>query len=193
MRDRDVRAALREQALREHYADPNTLVIDELGLLNGRARVDVAVVNGVTHGYELKSASDTLNRLPAQIAAYSAVLDYVTIVVAEDHYRHAAPLLPTWWGISIATAGDHGVVQLGEERQPTMNPAIEPVALAALLWRDEVIEELERRGIASGVRSKPRRELYRRLTEAVQLPDLRAVVRSRLKQRSGWRPAAPRT
>lgn len=193
MRDRDVRTALRAQALSQHYEDPETLVIDELGLLNGRARVDVAVVNGMIHGYELKSASDTLARLPAQVAAYGAVLDLVTIVIAEEHYGRAAKLLPAWWGVTIATEDDAGCVLLADRREATMNPEIDPCSLATLLWRDEVIEELELLGVAAGVRSKPRRDLYRRLTEAVPLQGLRAIVRTRLKRRAGWRPAAQRT
>lgn len=193
VRDRDVRSALRAHALVEHYADPGTLVLDELGLLNGRARVDVAVVNGAIHGYELKSASDTLTRLPAQIAAYGAVLDFVTIVVASDHLEGALRLVPSWWGVVIAKTVGNDEVQLEDARAASMNVGIDPSALATLLWRDEVIEELKQRGAFRGVAGKPPRELYRRLTEVVQLEDLRAVVRRRLKQREGWRVASPRT
>src|SRR5579872_6856311 len=183
MRDRDVRRALRAQALRIHLADPETLVLDELGLLNGNARIDVAVVNGVVHGFELKSANDTLARLPAQIAAYGAVLDYVTLVVAENHFGVAAELVPSWWGLIVARDGAEGGVELTEVRAPEMNPSIDPASLARLLWRDEALDELEQRGVAEGVRSKPRREVYARLTETIPLQDLRAAVRKRLKQR----------
>src|SRR5690242_17854466 len=66
LRDRDVRKALKSKLLREHIADPRTLVLDELGLRHGACRVDIAVVNGSMHGYEIKSDSDTLERLPSQ-------------------------------------------------------------------------------------------------------------------------------
>jgi hypothetical protein len=193
VRDRDVRQAVRAQTLRNHIADPDTLVLDELGLLNGNARIDIAVVNGVVHGFELKSASDTLGRLPDQITAYGAVLDYVTLVVAENHLKAASAIVPAWWGLVAAREGDGGGVELVDVRAHMMNPAIDPAALARLLWRNEALDELDQRGLAEGVRSKPRRVIYARLTEAVSLQDLRAAVRDRLKRRAGWRSGSPRT
>ena len=177
----------------DHLADPDTLVVDELGLLNGGARVDIAVVNGTVHGYELKSASDTLARLPKQIAAYCAVLDYVTLVVAANHANAALEVVPDWWGILIATMNTAGEVELKAQRSARENPSVDPKALARLLWRDEALEELERRGLADGVRSKPRREVYAKLTATVPLSDLRAVVRRQLKRREGWRADRVRT
>jgi hypothetical protein len=49
-------------------------MLDEFGLEHGEVRVDVAVINGELHGYEIKSERDTLERLPRQVKAYSAVL-----------------------------------------------------------------------------------------------------------------------
>ncbi len=89
MRDSDVRKALHSRVLRDHHNDPNTLVLNELGLRHGACRVDVAVVNGSLHGYELKSDMDTLERLPAQVGLYGKVLDKATLVVGA---RHAARL-----------------------------------------------------------------------------------------------------
>jgi hypothetical protein len=56
VRDRDVREALHRKVLKEHHGDADTLVLDELGLRHGTCRVDIAVVNGYLHGYEIKSA-----------------------------------------------------------------------------------------------------------------------------------------
>ncbi len=64
MRDRDVRQALRRKVLRDHIGDSSTLVLDELGLRHGTCRVDIAVVNSLLHGYEIKSDADNLARLP---------------------------------------------------------------------------------------------------------------------------------
>jgi len=38
--------------------------------LFGASRIDRAVVNGSVHGYEIKSETDDLTRLPAQARAY---------------------------------------------------------------------------------------------------------------------------
>ena len=55
MLDKDVRQAVKDKILKAHINDPSTLVIDELGLDHGRNRVDIAVINGELHGYELKA------------------------------------------------------------------------------------------------------------------------------------------
>jgi hypothetical protein len=57
MLDKDVRQAVKTKILKDHMNDPSTLVIDELGLDYGRNRIDIAVINGEMHGYELKSDS----------------------------------------------------------------------------------------------------------------------------------------
>jgi len=191
VRDRDIRGALRAQALREHLEDPGTLVIDELGLLHGGARVDVAVVNGEIHGFELKSAADTLERLPKQIAAYGAVLDRVTLVLAENHHQRAMTLVPEWWGVHVATQMSDSIV-LQSYRAAGANDGIDPRSLAMLLWRDEALGELGKRGLSRGLQSRPRRVLYERLIASLSLDELRYAVRTRLKERLGWRAAAPR-
>jgi len=46
---------------------PDTLVIDELGLVQAKSRIDVAVINGYIHVYKIKSARQTLSRLDKQL------------------------------------------------------------------------------------------------------------------------------
>lgn len=191
MRDRDVRSALRRKVLAEHMRDPGTLVIDELGVAHGSARVDIAVVNGKLHGYEIKSDADTLNRLPAQAVAYNAVFDLVTIVAGTKHLEHLEDSVPAWWGIKAARQGPRGAIHFDVVRPARKNPAIAPVDLAHLLWRDEAVAVLENAGLR-GVRSKNRAALYELLATHLSLDELRAVVRTTLKSREGWRSDAQR-
>jgi len=99
--DRELREALHHKLLKEHHGDTNTLVLDELGLRHGTCRVDIAVVNGYLHGYEIKSDADTLQRLPGQVSVYCAVLDRATLVVGEKHAEKAKAHLPDWWGLRL--------------------------------------------------------------------------------------------
>jgi hypothetical protein len=56
MREIDVRRALYKSEIRRIVeSDPTSLVVDELGVMEGKYRVDVAVINGRLHGYEIKS------------------------------------------------------------------------------------------------------------------------------------------
>ncbi|MFD6197105.1 sce7726 family protein [Mycobacteriaceae bacterium NPDC060252] len=186
MRDSDVRSALHSLLIKEHAEDlDSTLFVDELGLC-GEVRVDVAVVNAALSGFELKSAADTLRRLPTQIEVYSRVLDYCTIVVAECHLDRAVAMLPPWWGC-IAARWDGESVALEVLSTPELNPCIDGYALAQLLWREEALAALESLSAAKGFRSKPRNLLWQRLADVTVVDDLRSVVREQLKARRRWR------
>lgn len=191
VRDRDVRQALHRKVLKEHHGDADTLVLDELGLRHGTCRVDIAVVNGYLHGYEIKSDSDTLERLPSQVATYGLVLDRATLVVGERHLQKAKPFVPAWWGIKVATAGPRGGISFETAQAFSQNPSIDPLALAELLWRPEMIEILKKRGAVPTLLRKPRVILYKYLAETVDLQELRVLIRQQLKARARWRGHRP--
>jgi len=193
MRDQDVRQVVRQRLEAAHASEADTLVLDELGLEHGDVRVDIAVINGEIHGFELKSARDTLERLPRQVVAYTAALDKATLVVAESHLEKAAALVPEWWGLSVARPLEGTTVAVEPRREAVRNPDQQMLSVARLLWRDEALAILEEVGAARGVRTKPRAILYEKLTASLQPDQLRARVRQALKTRAGWRVAAPRT
>jgi hypothetical protein len=184
MRDQEVRWSL-SQALRRWHSPRSSLFVDELGL-GGVVRVDIAVVNGALWGYEIKSARDTLRRLPKQVEVYSQVMDYASLVVAEQHHKHALELLPPWWGVIVAT-GPSAKLKLNKTRKAARNEHVDPWVLVQLLWREEALNELARRGLDHGVRTKPRRAIWERLAEELELAELRGAVRATLKSRNGWR------
>jgi hypothetical protein len=191
MRDRDIRATLRAELEARHRDDPDTLILDELGLLQGAARVDMAVVNGSLAAWEIKSERDTLRRLDAQAAAYSRVFDYVTIIAAPSHVAKIEDVVPSWWGVCTAESAGRSHVALEGKREPARNPSLDAHALVELLWRDEALALLEGAGLAVGLRSKPRRALWTALVDHLPLPTLAAEVREALKARRGWRADPP--
>jgi len=186
MRDVDIRRCLRAEMDRRHQADPGALILDEVGLCQGSARIDLAVVNGTIHGYEIKSEKDTLARLPAQSAIYTRALDFVTVVGSANHIAKLKEQVPHWWGLWSACPSKQGLT-LKQIRKARLNPSIDLIAVAALLWREEALEELERRGLAKGLRSKPRQELWSKLANSLTQDELRLTVRERLKSRTRWR------
>lgn len=191
MRERDIRCAILNTITAEHAGDPDTLIIQELGLCEGVARVDVAVVNGRVHGYEIKSAQDTLSRLPGQAEVYGRALDLVTMVVDRKHVRQTKSIIPRWWGIIEAAAASDGSVSLRTIRVSASNPKVDAFAQAQLLWREEALDALAARSLDVGLRTKPRRLLWERLAEALPADELRAEVRARLKGRQSWRVESP--
>ncbi len=191
MRDIDIRRALLAKMDQLHPDKSDTLVVEELGMCQGLARVDLAVVNGTVHGYEIKSERDTLARLKMQADIYSKALEYVTIVAAPAHLPGIKALVPAWWGIwSAVQAGSE--VQLQEERLSKRNPSLSAGALVQFLWRDEAMEILCQHNLAKGLASKSRQHLWDRLASNFDVDQLGELVRLRLKERPpNWRVLAP--
>ncbi len=173
--------------LRRQHAAKGTRVLNELGLIHGACRADIAVVNGRLIGYEIKSDEDTLARLKSQVAAYNSIFDNVTIIVGRRHEVAIPKHVPKWWGIVISREGERGAVHFEVRRRAVANPGVDPLSVAQLLWRDEVIEALRMHGVEPKRLRAPRRRLYRQLSRALPLDDLRGVVRAALKGRSSWR------
>jgi hypothetical protein len=193
MNDRDIRAVLKEELLRQYANDEDTLVLDEVGLRHGTARIDLLVVNDRLHGYEIKSDRDSLKRLPDQIRVYSSVMDRMTLVVGYRHAYDALRMVPEWWGVRLAAKKKRsGAIVLSDARSPCDNPGVDLNSVVALLWRDEALNILEEMEAAKGVRSKTRTDIYRRLVEVSKPEYLRAKIRQQLKSREGWRAGAQR-
>lgn len=187
MKDHQLRCAVKSKILARYAKAPDTRIVDELGLRHGLARVDIAVVNGIIHGYELKSDKDNLKRLPHQIQIYSSVLDKMTLVVGIRHAREATKLVPDWWGIKIARVGSRGAFEFESYRTARLNPSVDPLSVCKLLWRDEALTLLAELGEAEGVRYKTRALVYARVAEVTDLACIQERVRRQLKSRTTWR------
>lgn len=188
MRDIDVRKALSKNVACEYSGDSDVRVIHELGVRHGTARIDLAVINGKMIGYEIKSDSDTLKRLPCQIEYYNQVFDKVTLVVGCKHHEEAVKILPEWWGVCVAITNDDGNVVLEKVKPATQNILQNPTAIAELLWKEEVVSHLKEVGYSNKELRKPRAHLYSELSSIMEIDDLKNLVRSTLKHRENWRP-----
>jgi copper homeostasis protein CutC len=100
MKELDVRRLLYQTEIKKVLtANPKSRVVDELELLRGLVRVDVAVIGDIMHGYEIKSAADNLERLPVQQEHYGKVFEKMTLVADERHVDHAVKIVPKCWGL----------------------------------------------------------------------------------------------
>ena len=81
-----IRSALKKFLTNHHAQDEKVRIIEEFGVQHGTARVDIAVINGIIHGYEIKSDQDTLRRLPRQMGVFNLVFDKITLVVGKIIY-----------------------------------------------------------------------------------------------------------
>ena len=183
MKDADIRTALWDRLTARLASEPGARLFDELGVCEGRARIDLALVNGRLNGFEIKSDQDTLSRLDEQQRLYSKVFDRVTIVAHGAHLSHVFDRVPEWWGVTQAIGIGADIVRFIDRRLPADNPAPDATAIVQMLWRDEVIALLERRGLDRGIRSKPRRYAWERAASAIDQAELAGEVRRALKRR----------
>jgi len=194
--DKIIRKALRtvlEKELKQYKAEKKlpAEVFEELGISHGTARIDLAVVNGVMHGYEIKSDRDTLDRLPEQMKEYNAVFDKVTLVVGKRHLYHAINVIPEWWGILLAKKAGGRTVVFQEIRANGRNQHQEGISIARLLWRAEALRILEEKNSARGFRSKTRNVIYEKLVDILDQETLKQRVRDTLLiSRKNWRSGA---
>lgn len=157
---------------------------EELRIEGGASRVDFALVNGITHAYELKSDVDSLNQLSNQIHAYGRVFDKVTIVVAPKWRHEVENLVPRWWGVIAARRIKFGhLVVLKGVRDAHSNPAQDPYSVASMLWRDEAITLLEENGAPSPKSKATRADLYEQIARDVPMPAIRKFVAKTLYER----------
>ena len=184
--DKIIREFLIEELDLKYGHDPSVRVIEELGLNHGSARVDIAVLNGVMHGYEIKSDADTLYRLPAQIKAYNAVFKKMTIVVGIKHLEHVINMVPDWWEIRLIKESENKL-QVFQIRSGLVNRQQDKQAIARLLWKDEAIDILRLHSAEKGVISQPRNKVYERLALTLDVNTLQHYVKDTLFNRTNWR------
>ena len=175
-----MRRMLADRASRGHPDDGGPgLLVAEFPLAGTRA--DLATVTGEAIVLvEIKTATDTLTRLPRQAVAYAAVADRCGVAVAPRHADRAAEQLPAWWRVERVDTDGLLLVRAGEP-----NPETDPVATAGLLWRAELAEAVADVGLTGGTAGLDRDGLAAVLARVLadDTDRLRRIVRQRLLAR----------
>ena len=203
LRDHEIRTAAHATLFAAAHAAEDTAVHDALPVRN--ARIDIAIVGpNDIHGYEIKSDRDVLDRLLSdrwgggQIANFGTAFDRLTIITTPRHLTAIEQLVPSWWGIIVATASPPPTdtntatptpvpVTFTHHRAAQPNPALDPSEVAGLLQRDE-LESLFWRHKLRGYSKLSWCDLRDTLAARLTLDDLRADVRRMLRHR----PSSPR-
>jgi len=193
--DKTIRRALRcildKELIRYRKQGHDAQIFEELGVQHGTARIDIAIVNGIMHGYEIKSDCDTLHRLPEQVEEFNAIFDKITLVVGKRHLYQAMHIIPDWWGVKMAKVDVAKGVFFQTIREADTNQNQKGISIARLLWRSEALAILERQNEAAGVRGRPREFVYEKLAGVLDTDTLKKQVSSLLISREGWRSDAP--
>lgn len=178
-----IRSALGLALAREHRRTRNTVIVRELGLMQGKVVADVVVVNGELHGYEIKSDRDSLRRLDHQVQVYGQTLDRASVVVGEKFASRAEGLVPSWWGVGVARRVGRRV-SISWLRRGDQNPERSARSVVQLLWRDDAVQFLRERHALNGLSNAARKYMWERICELYSLDEIAERVRERLKVRA---------
>lgn len=106
----------------------------------GKSRADVvAVLPDKIIGFELKSDSDSYQRLTTQVKDYDKYFDYNYLVVGKTHRKQAENHVPEHWGVICVSESENGgeaQIELIKEAKP--NPKLKMRWQLSLLWRSEM-------------------------------------------------------
>lgn len=184
LNDRDVRKILLEELNKKYNGCSNTRIVNELGLDFGASRVDVAVINGIMHGYEIKSDVDNLERLPRQMEYYNRAFERMTIVVSRKYLDEVKNIVPNWWGIKIISADQERLIDVRKGRKVCKQ---DPEIIIKLLWKKELEGLVDYLGLPKTLKKTRKKQLLSILKEEADFNVIRTYVYSVLKARENWR------
>ena len=134
----------------------NSLMTDEIRSASSRG--DVAILNGTSTIYEIKSQLDSFERLDGQLADYKKVFDRIYVVTTEKKAVAALQLLEPSFGI-VALRNDGTLSTLRES--PSNKHLTEPAAIFDCMRQAEYCQAIVQ---AFGyVPQIPNSQLYRHL------------------------------
>ena len=165
--------------------EPNCLLVEELGVEHGAARIDVAAIGNCVHGFEIKADADSLVRLARQMNHYEKLVDFAYLVCTERHSQAAIGMLPAHWGLILATCVA-GRIEFAVRRPATKNTLRSAESLARLLWRGEALAMLCELGLDRGVKRKSARVMHECLAQSLNLEELGSRVLRQLRLRPNW-------
>src|SRR5579862_3372122 len=155
-------ATIREALLRklERQKCRPRAVLQELHVHNGKAIADVVTLHSEAHCYEIKGATDRIERITAQGVYYNAVFRRITLVTTECNLRRALRLSPRFWGIILALKQGE-TVRFRHVRAARRSPRFEKQSAVMTLWKSEMLELVQQ----PSAERKPRHMLAQLIAE----------------------------
>ncbi len=160
MLDKDMREPLFD-FLDEYFGKIRT--IEEKTIRSSRADV-LGITDSAIIGFEIKSDSDTYERLKTQIKDYDKFCDYSYLVVGKSHI-HADEHIPDYWGI-IVISDDGATV----EREAEPSPKVMLKYQMEFLWKKELHSILQRNALPE-YKAQSRRFISEKLLQKID-PDI---------------------
>lgn len=152
-------------------------IIEEKVIMKSRADV-LGVIDGAIVGFEIKSDSDTYQRLETQIPDYDKYCDYSYLVIGKSHLKHAEEHIPPHWGMICI----HDAENIEMCREAGLSPKVKLVNQLSFLWRNELAELLAMNHLPKCT-GKNKKEISKLLIEKVDNDLLREQLTECLFER----------
>ena len=186
MADLEIRKNFQNNEISKYKTDKNSIIINELGLNHGENRADIAILDSCFIGFEIKSDKDSLIRLKKQVRSYDSVFNKSYIIVGVRYSSIIDKYVPKHWGI-IFSEKNNSTITFNLSREPEENNNVNPISLARLLWKTEVLQILESK-VSSKLLRQPKKELYKIFIEIYKdKEEIQEIVLKFLKSRINWR------
>ncbi len=179
-------------ALLDASRQGNSKVWEEFRIERGGSRIDVAMIGDELVGYEIKSDKDTFIRFSNQIHAYNRVFDRINLVCGPALTDQAVEVVPSWWGIVIASRDSANIVHLTVKRAASANPKQSAFSLASLLWKEEAAAILSS-AEASAPKTASVHTLWDCMAKNLTVEAIRTVVAKSLLKRQHYNDLAVKT
>jgi len=183
LKDADIRAVLLRNLNEIYSEDEETVIINELGIDHGATRIDVAVVNGILHGFEIKSEADTLERLPHQMKYYNRLFERMTIVIDQRFLDSVKEIVPSWWGIQVVKRKKDGIV-LVNKRKGRRQTSQDKDLLLKLLWKEDLERFIDYLSYPKKLKLLRKKEICNLILREVNIKTIRLFVYETLKRRN---------
>lgn len=95
------KAAITHKILLGRHSLQTSVMLNEFR--TGISKADVAILNGTTTVYEIKSERDSLARLPQQVASYREVFANVNIITGQNHLDAVIDTVSSDVGVLLLT------------------------------------------------------------------------------------------
>jgi len=136
------RAALTKRVLLGTHSLQTASMLSEFRV--GPCRADVAVLNGTSTVYEIKSERDSLSKLERQVSAYREVFATIYVIAGENHIQAVLKAMPKDIGVMKLSAR----YQISCLREATNAPGrTKPLSILDALRTTEAIALLKARGL----------------------------------------------
>lgn len=167
-----VRLAL-AKSLKRQFAGQRVVFASEARYGASDRRADFLAVGEDSHAFEIKSDSDSLDRLSDQVSDYVASFDFVSIVTSDRHLNKVKNIVPPRVGLWLYSNNEVTAV-----RPAKRNKRLSKLHLAKGCSKSSLMDALS---VSNGTEALP--ALQRSALKRLRLTQLRALFLAEMKAR----------